>query len=179
MSFFEAASGLVYAIPAALIIVISREWYADKMSGLQEIQPLKDFPLLSFASLCLTGGAPGGLIVDKPAPTLRYFYGQLWLIILIIISIIYVLIKGPAVDSFAARFAAVFLSQLWTLFILNLIPIPPFDAAIFYFAPYMQWRAFSIMVTALSFIAIFLLGYTFWRTDLLSGKFLLRWLSLV
>jgi len=173
------ASVLVLSIPAALITTISRTWYADKMAKVSDSRPLKDFPLLSFASLALTGGAPGGIIADKPMPFARFIYGQTWLLILLAVAVLYVLIKGPAADTFSARFSAVFISQVWCLLVLNLIPLPPFDAAAIYFAPYMQWRAFSVLMIILTLSALVLLSYDFWKIDFLTGKFLLRWLSLI
>lgn len=174
----DQAGTLVLSIPCALVVLLSREWYTAKMTGDKEAQPFREFPLVSFACLALNGAAPGGLLRDKPFALPRFLHGQLWLIVLLAVGLIYVLLKGPAAESFSARFSAVFLTQTWGLFVLNLIPLPPFDAAGSYFAPYMQWKMFSIFVVLLHVVALVLLGYNFWRFDILTGKFLLNWLSL-
>ena len=174
----DQAGNLVLAIPCALIILISREWYTAKMIADKEALILAEFPLISFACLALNGAAPGGLLKDKPLPLLRFVHGQLWLVILMAVGLTYVLIKGPAPDTFSARFSAVFITQAWGLLILNFIPLPPFDAAITYFAPFMQWKMFSIFVNVLTLAALVLLSYSFWRLDFVTGKFILQWLKL-
>lgn len=174
----DQAGALILAIPSALVIMLSREWFCSRMAGDKEVQPFNEFSLLSFASLSLNGIAPGGILRDQPPAFLRFFYGQIWLLILIVLGCTYVLIKGPAADTFSARFSAVFLTQAWAMLIINFLPLPPFDAAAAYLGPYMQWRAFSIAVTVLSAAALILFSYTFWRSDFLTGKFLIRWLKL-
>lgn len=174
----DQAGELILAIPSALIILLSREWYCARMAEDKESHPFRDFPLISFASLCLTGTAAGGLLRDRPYALLRFLHGQLWLVLLIVIGVVYALIKNPAADSFSARFSAVYLCQAWSLFIVNFIPLPPFDAAATYFSPYMQWRMFTLLVSALSLAVLVFCTYDFWRIDFLTGKFLTRWLSL-
>lgn len=175
----DQAGALVLTIPCALIILLSREWYTAKMTGDKESQPLAEFPLVSFACLALNGAGPGGLLRDKPMPLLRFLHGQLWLVVLLFVGVTYVLLKGPATDTFSARFSAVFITQSWGLLLLNFIPLPPFDAAATYFAPYMQWKMFSVMVVVLTVAALVLMSYGFWRFDFITGKFLLQWLKLI
>ena len=112
-------------------------------------------------------------------PLLRFLHGQLWLVVLLAVGVLYVLLKSPAPDTFSARFSAVFLTQTWGLLLLNFIPLPPFDAAATYFGPYMQWKMFSVLVIFLSIVVFVLLSYNFCRGDFVTGKFLLRWLHLV
>ncbi|HRP68851.1 MAG TPA: hypothetical protein PLY93_04910 [Turneriella sp.] len=175
---FDQTGLLFITIPSALIILISRTWFASKMAGEKDAQPLADFSIASFACLTLTGAAPGGLIQNKPLPLLRFLYGQLWLVFLILMGILYAAIKGPAPDTFAARFSAVFISQAWATFLFNFIPLPPFDAAAGYFSAYTQWRFFAVLVTALTFIVLVILSFDFWRTNFITGGFLLQWLKL-
>ncbi|MBN8222301.1 MAG: hypothetical protein J0L53_15370 [Spirochaetes bacterium] len=175
----DQAGALVLTIPCALIVLLTREWYAAKMTGDKDAQLLAEFPLVSFACLALNGAAPGGLLRDKPMPLLRFLHGQLWLVVLLAVGVLYVLLKSPAPDTFSARFSAVFLTQTWGLLLLNFIPLPPFDAAATYFGPYMQWKMFSVLVIFLSIVVFVLLSYNFWRGDFVTGKFLLRWLHLV
>jgi hypothetical protein len=175
----DQAGALILTIPSALIIIISREWFAARMTGEKTTEALKSFSLLSFACLALNGTAPGGLLRDRPYALLRFLYGQLWLLILIAVGVIYVMIKGPSSGTFAARFSAVYLSHAWSLLILNFLPFPPFDAALAYFAPYMQWKLFSVITGLLSFSLLVVLTYDFWRMDWITGKFMLEWLRLV
>ena len=174
----DQAGTLVLTIPCALVILLSREWYTAKMTGDKEAQVLAEFPLLAFACLALNGAAPGGLLRDKPMPLLRFLHGQLWLTILLMVGVVYVLLKGPAPDTFSARFSAVFLTQTWGLLLLNFIPLPPFDAASTYFAPYMQWKMFSILVILMNLAVLTVLSYNFWRGEFITGKFILQWLRL-
>jgi hypothetical protein len=165
---------LVLSIPCALLVLLSREWYAARMSGDKESVPLMDFSLISFASLSLNGAAPGGLLSDKPYALLRFLHGQLWLTILLGLGIVYVLLKGPGSETFAGRFSAIYLTQVWALLLFNFIPVPPFDASIIYFSPYMQWKMFTVMTGVLGFITLILFSYGFWRVDFLTGRFLLE-----
>lgn len=179
VSHLTAASGdLLLTIPSALIILMSREWFCARMAGDKEFRATTEFSLISFASLSLTGIAPGGLIRESIVPLLRFLHSQLWLLILLAMGIIYVLLKSPEMNSFSARFSAVFLQQTWALFIINFIPLPPFDAATTYFAPYMQWRFFSIFIDTLAILALVIFLYDFWRIDFLTGAFLTRWLGI-
>lgn len=174
----DQAGELVLSIPVALVILLSREWFCARMTEDKEAHPFRDFPLITFASLALTGTGPGGLLRDRPYALLRFLHGQLWLVILLVIGIVYILIKAPAIESFSARFSAVYLKQAWSLMVINFIPLPPFDAALTYFAPYMQWRMFSLLVALLGVTALVLFTFDFWRLDFLTGKFLLQWLRL-
>ncbi len=176
---FEQAGDLFITVPSALTVLLSREWFCARMGGDSESSPLADFSLVSFASLTLNSAAPGGLLRDRPMPLIRFMHGQLWLIILLAIGIAYAAIKGPVPESFSARFSAVFLKQSWALFILNWIPLPPFDAASVYFAPFMQWKMFSLMNATLAIIVAIALSYGFWRLDFFTGNFLVQWLRLI
>ena len=175
----DQAGNLLLAIPSALTILLTREWFCARMAGDREVSPFINFSLISFASLSLNGVAPGGLLRETAMPLLRLLHGQLWLLILIAIGIIYTALKGPAVDSFSARFAATFLKQAWALFLINWIPLPPFDAAALYFAPFMQWKLFDILNAAFGLIALFIFSYGFWRADVITGNFLVHWLKLI
>lgn len=176
---FEQSGDLVFSIPAALTILLSREWYCARMAGERDSDTLANFSLLSFMGLSLNGVAPGGLLRESALPVLRFVHGQVWLLILLSVAIVYVLLKGPAAGSFSARFPLALIMQSWSLLLFNFIPLPPFDASVTYFAPLMQWRFFSLLVILLSGISIFLFGYDFWRTDFLTGRFIAQWLKLV
>jgi hypothetical protein len=177
-SAIDQAGGLLISIPSALLILISREWYTGKMTGNKEVNPAGEFSLFSFACLVLTGTAPGGLLRDQPFALLRFLHGQLWLVILLALGVLYALIKDPQPDSFSARFSATFLMQVWAVFVINFIPLPPFDAAATYFSPYMQWKMFTALVALLNMALMVTLIYPFWRLDFLTGKFLVQWLRL-
>lgn len=177
-SALHEAGDLVLSIPSALLVLLSRGWFSARMAGDREFAPLADFSLISFASLSLNGAAPGGLLSDKPYALLRFLHGQLWLTILLGLGILYVILKGPGAETFAARFSAIFLTQVWALMLINFIPLPPFDASIIYFSPYMQWKMFSVLTGILSFATLIFFSYSFWRIDFLTGRFLLEWLKL-
>ncbi len=175
---FEQSGLLLVTIPSALVILVSRTWFAAKMAGDKEVRPFTEFSLPSFICLTLTGAAPGGVIRDKPLPLLRFAYAQLWLIILLAVGIIYTLLKAPAPDTYSARFVTVFISESWAMFVLNFIPLPPFDAAAGYFSQYTQWKMFSVLNSTLTFVVLFILSFNFWRLDFFTGGFLLKWLNL-
>lgn len=175
---FAQASDLFITVPSALTILLSREWFCARMGGDSESTPLADFSLVSFASLTLNGSAAGGLLRDRPMALLRFMHGQLWLIILLTIGVAYAAIKAPAPMSFSAGFSAVFLKQTWALFIINWIPLPPFDAASVYFAPFMQWKLFHALNLTLAIIVAVALSFSFWRIDFFTGNFLVQWLKL-
>jgi hypothetical protein len=175
----EQSGELVFSIPAALTILLSREWYCARMTGEPDADVLSNFSLLSFMGLTLNGVAPGGLLRESALPVLRFIHGQIWLLILLSIAIIYVLLKEPAAGSFSARFPLALIMQSWSLLLFNFIPLPPFDASVTYFAPMMQWRFFSLLVIILSGFSLFVFSYGFWRTDFLTGRFIAQWLKLV
>lgn len=175
----DRSGGLLFSIPAALIILLSREWYCARMTGEKEKDLLTDFSLLSFCGLSLNGIAPGGLLRENAAPVLRFVHGQLWLLLLLFVGVIYVMLKGPQPETFTARFFAAFVEQSWALLVINFIPLPPFDAATTYFSSLMQWRFFSLVVMLLSFASIVIFSYEFWKTDFLTGRFLSQWLRLI
>lgn len=175
---FEQAGDLLITVPSALTVLLSREWFCARMAGDSESNPISDFSLISFASLSLNGIAPGGLLRDRAMPLLRFMHGQLWLIILLTIGTAYAAIKGPVPESFSARFSAAFLKQSWALFLINWIPLPPFDAASVYFAPFMQWKMFDLLNGMLGILVLVAFSYGFWRSDTLTGNFLVHWLKI-
>ncbi|MBS0619660.1 MAG: hypothetical protein JSR44_15855 [Spirochaetes bacterium] len=172
------AGGLLLRVPAALIILLSREWFTARMLGEKDTNVLEEFSLVSFASLVFSGAAPGGLIRDRPYPLLRFLHGQIWLMAIVALATVYVLLKAPQSDSFSAHFSAVFIGQAWGLWALNWIPLPPFDAAASYFSPYMQWKPFALFAHVLAIFVSIALLLPFWRFDWLTGKILLRWLQI-
>ncbi|GAB4430978.1 MAG: hypothetical protein OHK0011_13780 [Turneriella sp.] len=176
---FEQAGDLFVAIPAALTVLLSREWYCARMTGERDADILANFSLLSFMGLSLNGVAPGGLLRESALPVLRFVHGQLWLLLLIVVGVIYVLLKGPVPGSFSARFPLALITQSWTLLLFNFIPVPPFDASVIYFAQMMQWRFFSLLVMLLSALTLFVFSYGFWRIDFLTGRFIAQWLKLI
>ncbi len=176
---FEQSYELLFSIPAALTVLLSREWYCARMTGERDKDIIASFSLLSFIGLSLNGVAPGGLLRESGRPLLRFVHGQIWLLLLIIVGAIYVLLKNPAPGSFSARFPLALITQSWTLLLFNCIPIPPFDASVTYFASMMQWRFFSLLVTLLLALTLLLFSYGFWRTDFLTGRFIAQWLKLV
>ncbi|MFZ5627616.1 MAG: hypothetical protein ACOY5B_00695 [Spirochaetota bacterium] len=176
---FDQAGDLFFSIPAALTVLLSREWYCARMTGERDIDVLSGFSLLSFMGLSLNGVAPGGLLRESALPVLRFVHGQLWLLLLILVGVVYVLLKGPLPGSFAARFPLAIITQSWTLLVFNFIPLPPFDASVTYFASMMQWRFFSLLVILLSALSLFVFSYGFWRIDFLTGRFIAQWLKLV
>jgi hypothetical protein len=176
---FEEAGDLFYSIPAALTILLSREWFCARMTGEGDADILANFSLLSFMGLSLTGAAPGGLLRESARPVVRFVSGQLWLLFLIFVGVIYVLLKGPVPGSFSARFSAALITQSWALFVFNFTPVPPFDASLIYFARMMQWRFFTLLVTILSSLTLFAFSYSFWRMDFLTGRFIAQWLKLL
>lgn len=170
---------LFFSIPAALVILLSREWYCAYMTGERDANIFSRFSLLSFAGLSLNGTAPGGLVRESMLPLIRFVHGQLWLMLLIAIGVIYVLLKDPLPTSFSARFPLALIMQSWSLMIFNFIPLPPFDAASLYFSQLMQWRFFTLLVALLSSLSLFVFSYDFWRTDFLTGRFIGQWLKLM
>lgn len=176
---FEQSGDLFFAIPAALTVLLSREWYCARMTGERDADILARFSLLSFMGLSLNGVAPGGLLRESALPVLRFIHGQIWLLLLILVGVIYVLLKGPEAGSFSARFPLALIMQSWSLLLFNFIPVPPFDASVTYFAPMMQWKFFSLLVILLSAISLFVFSYGFWRTDFLTGRFIAQWLKLI
>ncbi|MCS6972353.1 MAG: hypothetical protein N2Z22_10040 [Turneriella sp.] len=177
--FTEEAGELFISIPAALVILLSREWYCAQIAGERGSDILARFSLLSFAGLSLNGTAPGGLLRECNMPLLRFLHGQLWLLILVGIAAVYAWLKSPLPESFAARFPLAIIMQSWSLFVVNWIPLPPFDAALFYFSPYLQWRFFTALTTLLSLLSIVVFAYGFWRVPLVTGKFWGQWLKLI
>jgi hypothetical protein len=176
---FAQAYDLLFTIPAALTVLLSREWYCARMTGESDSDIFADFSLLSFIGLSLNGVAPGGLLRECATPVRRFIHGQIWLLLLILVGAIYVLLKGPVPGSFSARFPMALITQSWALFLFNCIPLPPFDCALTYFASMMQWRFFSALVIFLSALTLFIFSYGFWRTDFLTGRFIAQWLKLV
>jgi hypothetical protein len=175
----EQAGDLFFSIPAALTILLSREWYCARMTGERDTDVVANFSLLSFVGLSLNGVAPGGLLRESALPVLRFVHGQLWLLFLILVGVIYVLLKGPVPGSFSARFPLALITQSWTLLVFNFIPVPPYDASVTYFASMMQWRFFSLLVILLSGLTLFVFSYSFWRIDFLTGRFIAQWLKLI
>lgn len=128
---------LVYTLPAAAIIFFSRE--AVRNSLFRKIAPEETPPAFYFVDilgLFLAAYASvswGGLVQKNRRDNLLTFLAsQLWLLLILIVSMLYLNINHPPVGSYTHNFfyATAQISEL--MLYLNFIPFPGLDASFFY-----------------------------------------------
>ncbi len=134
---------LVYTLPASLVVLLFREVGRIQIQARYSIQYShqlsKEKPILSVDPmavlvLSLTSMSWGGLLIKRKHEInwMSYISSQLATLILMCVVLIYLFLKQPHKTSYLFLICHAVVLQSWLVFILNCIPIPPFDIAYFY-----------------------------------------------
>ena len=131
---------LTYSFPAALVVLMSREWAAINLMRSQV--PKQEGPYMSEFSaidplalfcLSLTNVSWGNFLQkNRKDQWLSFLISQLALLLLILILIFYLKMKMPSKEGYLFLFCNAIIQQSWAVFLVNLIPLPPFDLSFFY-----------------------------------------------
>ena len=177
---------LIYILPAALILLIGREWYLfsvmSKLGVFSETHytektknPFLTFDLWSFITLIFGGYAWGGLINREKNDTIvSFIFAQLWFVLCIIIAFIFLQAKDLEKTSYMHMFLLEIIKKSWVLHLFNYLPIPPFDGSFFY----MQKRNMhSVTIVSKIAMTVFILFFPL-KNDFLSGQSFLKLIGL-
>lgn len=175
----EQSGYLLYTLPVALLVLLSREAFRNFL--LSRLAKEETYPaayyvdIFSVVSLALTGGGWGGLLHRKRRDTLLTFsLSQFWLLMLVGLGVLYWYLKKPDAGSYVSFFTLTFVKQCWVLFFINFIPLPPFDAAYFYFQPMSGGKLTPLLHSLMKTIAILLFLTLPWKTAFWAADFLVK-----
>ncbi|MDH4200359.1 MAG: hypothetical protein OEV66_08280 [Spirochaetia bacterium] len=185
---FATATGMfVIAIPAAIIVLIGREWFLLELmsrlgifvethySARQTKNPLLTFDVWAFIVLCFSGYSWGGFIVKNKKDTISsYIFGQLWFIMVMLIAFIFLHAKDISKTSYMYLILIDILKKSWSLHLLNYLPLPPFDASFFY----MQKPALKKFGAIFKIIATIVIIFFPATNDFITGESFLLWAGL-
>ena len=131
---------LPYSIPVAFILLVSREWFVhfvlfstikigDSFYQKENFNILNSIDLFAFGTLSLYGISWGGLLhIQKgKIKIIEFIVAQLWLIIIMVVSVLFLKNKEFQPGSYSDLFFKELFCQAWAVHILNYIPFPPFD----------------------------------------------------
>lgn len=176
---------LALSLPAAAIILLGREWFLLNMISRLGIfiethyhpknkNPFLTFDLWAFILVSFWGYSWGGLISRNKKDTfITFIFAQLWFVMIIILSVIFLHAKDLGKDQYTYMLFIVLIKKSWTLHLVNYIPIPPFDASFFY-AQKPAMTKVNIILKILVTCAIILIPLS---NDFISGESFLKWVG--
>lgn len=131
---------LIYTIPAGLVIFFSRaafhEMLERRIEGLEKKEITESIDIFGLGVFLLYGVSWGGMLYSSRKNNMIIFLlNQLFFIFAILVTIVYLILKNPQEGTYVFFFSVKMLQYLVTLFIVNWVPLPPFDAAILYWTP--------------------------------------------
>ena len=140
-AFIYQIDHLTYTFPAAFLVLLSREWAVNNLMKNQNISysqgiyanPLSAIDPWALFCLSLTNVSWGNFLQKgRKDHWLSFLISQLILVILMLIFIFYLKIKMPPDGKYLYLLCNAIIQQSWVVFLVNLIPLPPFDLSFFY-----------------------------------------------
>lgn len=102
---------------------------------------------------------------------LTFFLSQLLYLALLLIIYIYLFLNNPEIETFRYNFLHYTCKACYVLFIVNLIPLPPFDASFFYLQNFLQYKPiyfililFKVILFNLLYLEVINLNWIFYDT---------------
>lgn len=179
----DILGGLIFSVPAALLVLLGREFFILQFRGAipesnlwqkGSVNALTRVDLWSFFLVSLWGFGWGGLVQKGRKETmLTFILAQLWFVLIAVIVIIYVKLNHPVEGGYIYLLMHEVLRQAWTLHLINYIPIPPFDASVFYVPNINQNIRYALKI-----IVTILLIFGVSENSFINGLDFVNWLNL-
>ena len=143
---------LAYTLPSAFAVLFVKE--SSRISLTKRLgnyhdksiyfNPFSSIDPLALFCLSLTNASWGGFVQkNRKDHWLGFLISELSLLILMVIIMAYLQIKNPGENSYLYSFCHSIIEQSWFVFIMNALPLPPFDMSFFYMQkPYMRFIQF-------------------------------------
>ncbi len=132
---------LAYSLPSAFLVLLIKEFTRIsffKKTGTDHSKSIYFNPVSSidpFALFCLslTNISWGGLVQkNRKDNWLSFLISSLSLLLLMIIIMGYLSLKNPDKTTYLYLLCHSMIKQSWLVFLINCLPIPPFDMSFFY-----------------------------------------------
>ncbi len=176
---------LIYSIPAGLILYFGHTLFhgflQEKMASMEKEPVIQLMDFWGMGTFILFGVSWGGLISGARKHSRPVFFlSHLFYLGIILAVLLYFSLKSPSTDGYIFFFCVKMIQYSITLFVLNLIPIPPMDAALLYWPSGTPFPFLVILNTVfkLTVILFLVLGWFHpgmivsdsWIASILSGK---------
>ena len=176
---FESLGDLIYMMPASALVYITREWFRNfvlsKLNSEENNLPLAYIDPLALVTLGTFGLSWGGIATpDRRDNLASYVASQLWYALAVGLLVLYFHFHGPEPGSFLQMLIIYMIKFCWVLFLLNFIPLPPFDGSFFYMQKIDNGFTFVLISYMTRFIVIFVLLFDVLNVDFLKADTLLR-----
>ena len=131
---------LTYSFPAAVLVLMSREWAVINLMRTQDMKSSGLYanafsaidPLALFCLSLVNISWGNFLQKERRDHWVSYLIAQLALLLLMLILIFYLKMNKPPKEEYLFLFCNAMIQQSWAVFLFNLVPIPPFDLSFFY-----------------------------------------------
>jgi len=159
---FSSLGYLVYTLPAAFLVFLLRETVRSivyqKIGYRVEYNPVYYVDIIAVSCLSLFGISWGGIIhEDREDNWITMLIAQLVYLALFFLIFIYLRLNNPSSTSNAFIVLTTMAKQCYVLFIINFLPIVPFDFSFFYMQKLQHTFGGRILknITKLIFIILF------------------------
>lgn len=177
---------IALSLPASFIVMMGREWFISRVTqktGLmaassdhKEPNVLLNTDLWAFSLLCFFGVSWGGIVSDRKKHNFLIFViGQLWLIIAIAVSLVFLHAKNLLPTDYMYFLFVDIIKKSWLLHLLNYIPIPPFDLSFFYISNSDILKKVTLALKIVLTVVIVLFPI---HNSFITGESFLRWVGL-
>lgn len=174
---------MIYTIPAGFFIYFSRsvfhEMLQNRILGEEKEHVWESIDIFALGVFFIYGISWGGMLRwGKRKSFLLYVFSQFFYLILIALSIIYFQLKNPVEGSYLFYFSIKIVQYLIGLFLLNFIPLPPFDASMLYWPLHGQFLALDRLNTVfkLSLVLTLVFGWVSVES-IISRQYILEWIQ--
>ena len=174
---------LIYTVPAALVVLGSREWVRNGILTRLHREDPQEFPVyiepLALGTLIVTQSCWGGLNQRYRRDNwLSFLLSQGWLYVLFALSLVYFDVKDLEKETYLYSFIGYVAIMSWATALVNWLPLPPFDASFFYFQPFVN-RAVSQGLSVITRISGFVvLALLMPNSSWLRGEQMLQFVGL-
>jgi len=169
---------IIHSLPAAFFLFFFRELFRKYVLDFFNANAQKEaLPILyyidsfSLITLSFFGISWGGLLGNFRKDTIfTFLISQIWFLVYILLLLFLLFLKQSPEGSIFYLIIQDSIKYSWILFILNFLPIPPFDGAFFYMQSFETFTTGRFISFSIKIIFIVLL--LFFSTQMIHQNFL-------
>ncbi len=144
---------LMISFPAALAVYTGREIFRNyllhSLTGKRQNHPLYYLDIWAVGTAALFPLSWGGMVHrERMDNRLSYLLSQIFFALIVAALFVYFLLKGNHVAGYVYELLRYAMQLSYTLFLINFIPLPPFDASYLFVKLFPRNRAVRHLFTA-------------------------------